>query len=109
MKHLLIGLSVLIVIVTGELLRARRRRRTLARLPSPEHPLQEHLSSSGRFKAVVYAHDERVLRVEVFQRVEDDPTAPFWVRISGPSFVERGSLQTVVHEALRSAGGEANP
>jgi hypothetical protein len=106
MKHLLIGLSVLIVMVAGELLRARRRRQTLARLPSPEHPLQEHLSSSGRFKAVVYAHDEGVLRVEMFQRVEHDPAAPCWVRISGPSFVDKGSLHSVVHEALRSAGGE---
>jgi hypothetical protein len=50
---------------------------------------------------VVYAHDSSVMRVEVFQWVENEPAAPFWRRISGPSFVDQRALPAVVHEVLR--------
>lgn len=109
MKHILIGVAVAMVLLIERLVRAERRRRVVARRPPPDQPLEEHLSASGRLKAVVYAHDGRVMRVEVFQWVESERTAPFWRRISGPSFVDPQSLPAAVHEALRAAGGERSP
>jgi hypothetical protein len=106
MKQVLIGVAVTMVLLLERLVRAERRRRVMARRPPPDQPVEEHLSSSGRFKAVVYAYDRSVMRVEVFQWVENDPTAPFWLRISGPSFVDQRALPAVVHEALRAAGGD---
>jgi hypothetical protein len=72
----------------------------------PDQAVDEHLSSSGRFKVVVHAYDSKVMRIEVFQRVEDETAVPVWRRISGPSFVDREGLPAVVHEALRAAGAE---
>jgi hypothetical protein len=46
------------------------------------------------------------MRVEVFELVENEPTAPFWLRVSGPSFVDQRALPAVVREALRAAGGD---
>jgi hypothetical protein len=102
----LIAAAVMVVLVGERLVRAERRRRFNARRPPPDQPVDEHLSSSGRFKVVVYAYDSKVMRIEVFQRVEDEATEPVWRRISGPSFVDREALPGVVDEALRAAGGE---
>jgi len=108
LKHVLIGVAVATVLVIERLVRAERRRRAIARRPPPDEPVEEHLSSSGRFKAVVYAYDHSVMRVEVFRLVDNERTAPFWVRISGPSFVDRCALPAVVHETLRAADGDAD-
>lgn len=106
MKHVLIGLTVVVVLLIERLVRAERRRRIIARRPPPDQPVEEHLSASGRLKAVVYAHDTRVMRVEVFQRVDTERTEPCWRRISGPTFVDQRSLHAAVQEALRAAGGD---
>jgi hypothetical protein len=105
MKHVLIGLAVTMVLVVERLVRAQRRRGVTASRPSPDEPLEEHLSSSGRIKAVVYAHDRSVMRVEVFRWVESEPGAPFWLRITGPSFADRRAVPALVREAIRTAGG----
>ena len=106
MKHVLIALAVMTVLLLDRLVRAERGRRLIARRSPPDQPVEEHLSSSGRFKSVVYAFDSSVMRVEVFQWVENEPTAPFWLRISGPSFVDQAALPAAVNEALRAAGGD---
>jgi len=100
MKHVLIALAVMTVLLLDRLVRAERGRRVIARRSRPDQPVQEHLSSSGRFKSVVYAFDSSVMRVEVFQWVENEPTAPFWLRISGPSFRGPG---------CPASGGERGP
>src|SRR5258708_40227734 len=109
MKHALIAMGVAVVLLLERIRRAERRRRVRAARPAPDQPLEEHLSPSGRFKAVVYAHDGSIMRVEVFRRIADEPTAPCWLRIHGPSFVDEGALPGVVHEALRAASGEVIP
>jgi hypothetical protein len=101
MKHVLIGVAVVMVLLFERLVRAERRHRVVARRPPPDQPVEEYLSSSGRFKAVVYAQDSSVMRVEIFRLVGDEPTAASWLRVSGPSFVDRRALPAVVHEALR--------
>ena len=106
MKHVLIGVAVALVLLLERLVRAERRRRVIARRPPPDEPVAEHLSSSGRFKAVVYAYDGSVMRVEVYQWVENEPAAPSWLRISGPSFVDQRALPAVVREALRDPGDD---
>jgi hypothetical protein len=92
--------AVVLVLLTEWLVRTRRRRRAAARRLPPDLPVEEHLSPSGRFKALVYPHDGSVMRVEVFRWVEDEPGAPFWRRTSGPSFVDQRALPAVVREAL---------
>ena len=104
MNHVLIAVIAGLVILLERLLRGARRRRLNARRLPPDQPLEEHLSSSGQFRAVVYSHDAGVMRIEVFQRIGPDPTEPSWLRISGPSFVDREALPAAVHEALRAAG-----
>ena len=106
MNHVLIGVAVMTVFLFERLVRAERRRRAIARRPPPDLPVEEHLSSSGRFKAVVYAYDSNVMRVEVFQWVENGGTAAVWRRISGPSFADQRALPAVVREALRAAEGD---
>jgi hypothetical protein len=104
-NHVLIAVTVGLVILVERVLRAALRRRLNARRLPPDQPLEEHLSSSGQFRAVVYPHDTGVMRIEVFRRTGPDPTEPSWLRISGPSFVDREALPAAVHEALRAAGG----
>ena len=107
MKHVLIALAAMTVLLLPEALRALRRRRAMARRPWPDAPVEEHLSSSGRLKAVVFAYDNKVMRVEVFQRVADDaPPETSWRRIAGPSFVDKGAVPDAVREALRAAGAD---
>jgi hypothetical protein len=107
MNHVLIAVTAGLVLLLERLLRAERRRRLMARRLPPDQPLEEHLSSSGRFRAVVYSHDTGVMRIEVFQRMGTEPTEPCWLRISGPSFVDREALPDAIREALRAEGGPA--
>src|SRR5260221_2884221 len=101
--HVRIAGAYAVVLLWERRLRAERRGRVIAGRPRRDQPLEKHLSPSGRFRAVVYAHDRAVMRVEVFQRIEDEPRTPYWVRVSGVSFVDRGALPAVVREALRAA------
>jgi hypothetical protein len=107
LRHLLIALAVTTVLVLERLIRAERRRRAIARRPPPDEPVEEHFSASGSIKAVVFAYDSQVMRIEVFQRVANEPAADiFWRRISGPSYVDQGAVPAAVHEALLAAGGD---
>jgi len=110
-SHILIALGVFGVMAVEWLWRRVKRRHRLAsgmRAARPEEALEEHLSASGRLKVVVYPHGHEVFRVEVFQRMTEDPTEPYWIRTAGPSLVDRGSLGAVLDEALRACSGEAS-
>jgi hypothetical protein len=74
--------------------------------PEPEGPVEEIVAAGGRYKAVVYAHAGSVMRVELYRWVDDDPSSPYWTRMSGASFVERASLHREVTERLRGVSGE---
>ena len=108
-SHAAVGLAVLGVMLAEGLWRNwRRRRHAAARRVGtrPEVPLRELQSSSGRVKAVAYAHDERVLRVEVFRLVEGEADERYWRRVSGPSFADRGSVMDVMEDGLRRVSGD---
>jgi hypothetical protein len=106
MTHVLIGAAVLLILLLPPWYRERKRRQRFARLPNPMAPIEERLSPSGRFKAVVYAHDAEVVRVEVLRRATKEPAEPAWARVTGPSFADRQSLPAVLDEALLAASGE---
>jgi len=79
MEHVLIVVCSFLVILLEWAWRERRRRQRLRRLPHPDRPVHELLLSSGRFKAVAFGHDEVVLRVDVFRRVDHEGDEPLWV------------------------------
>jgi hypothetical protein len=105
-RHVLLALVVLAVYCFPMLLRSLRRERARALRPSPEEPVEEHLSASGQLKVVVFAYDDRVMRLETFRLVPDgEPLAGVWRRVSAPSFVDNGALAGAVRDALRAGGG----
>jgi hypothetical protein len=108
-SHIAIALAVFAVLLVpwawGVAKRAWRARRTGTHL-QPEKVVGEQLSPSGRFKVVAYSHSAGALRVQAFQRLEDEPTEAFWVQVGSSSFADPGSVAQVMSEALRAASGE---
>ena len=109
--HILIATAVLGVILAQWAWQAWRMRRRELRSSagawvSPDTPYAERHSPSGRTKVEVYPHAAGVLRLEVFRWIDDEPTEPYWLRVSGPSFVDATSMPGVMDEALRAASGE---
>jgi hypothetical protein len=108
-RHVVIAFAVFGVMIAERIWKTARRRRRLKRAMGdaiPDRPLEERLSASGRFKAVVYENADGVFRVELFHLVAGDPTEPYWSRTGGSSFADRAALPSVVDEALRAASGE---
>ncbi len=108
-RHVAIGLSVLGIMLAEAGWHAWRRRsrslpsRVAARL---DVPVQEMLSESGDVKAVAYAHDDRVFRVEVFRLADGEADEQFWRRVSGVSFADRTRLADVMEQAVHEASDE---
>ncbi len=105
MKHYLImALAVFGVMTVEWIWKTAKRRRSLTRAYGgrhPDQPIEEHLSASGRFKAVVYPHAEGVFRAELLERLSTDLPEPYWFSTGAPSFVDRGALQSILDEAAR--------
>jgi hypothetical protein len=99
------------VLIAERIWQTGRRRRGLKRTDGAAHPdyaVEEHLSPSGMSKVVVYPHGDEVFRVELFRRMANDPAEASWLRVGGPSYVDRSALAGVVDEALRAASGGAS-
>lgn len=109
-SHVAIALAVFLVLVAPWVWRQLTQilASSRSRIPAPpEEIVEERASGSGRFKAVAVRHRTRVFRVQVYQKVEDGPTDPFWIAVAGPSFADQGALPDVMAESLRAASGES--